>query len=275
MAHAIMLIVALGLAALGVQETTHTWIGPDGQPLPFRSEEEILDFLRTADVIEQHDIGQGINRTRRLLLEKDGVRAHAAFREVDITLGEARVGDRFYLVFRDSYIFECAAYRLAKMLGMDSVPPAVPRRLDRTDGSVQLWLEGARAQDAGTFRPPDASAWAQQLWTMNFFDALVYNVDRNPGNLMVGADYKLWLIDHTRAFQRKSDPLELDKVVRVPRQIWKRLVELDESHVRNALDDFLDPAQISSLLARRDKLIEYVNRLSAERGADIVFFESQ
>ncbi len=69
-----------------------TFIGPDGNPLPFKNDAEVMEFLKTAAVIDEKPIGQGINRSLKALLEKDGVRAYAAFREADRTERDAYVG---------------------------------------------------------------------------------------------------------------------------------------------------------------------------------------
>jgi len=130
--------ISLGAAVAAVQEARNVYLGPDGEPLPFNNDEEIVDFLSTAEILERTRIDEGINRTWKLLMEKDGVRAHAIFREVDITEKNKRVGRIFFLFFRDSYIFDCAAYEMAVLLGMDNVPPAVLSTVNRTPGSVQL-----------------------------------------------------------------------------------------------------------------------------------------
>ena len=57
-----------------------TFMGPDGDPLPFENDDEVMEFLETASVIGRTDIGTGIHRFKKLTLEKSGVRAHAIFR---------------------------------------------------------------------------------------------------------------------------------------------------------------------------------------------------
>ena len=91
------------------------YIGPDGGPLPFVSDEEVLDFLRTAEVVERTPSGAGINNPDKLLLERDGVRAHAVFRDVAVEMRRKRVGDRFYFLFRDNYLHEIGAYVIAQL----------------------------------------------------------------------------------------------------------------------------------------------------------------
>ena len=33
------------------------------------------------------------------------------------------------------------------------------------------------------------------------FDQLIGNIDRNVGNLLITSDWRIWAIDHTRAFR--------------------------------------------------------------------------
>ena len=62
------------------------------------------------------------------------------------------------------------------------------------------WDEGQRLKQHA--EPPDAEAWNQQMHRMRVFTALVADTDRNLGNVLISADWKLWMIDFTRAFRR-------------------------------------------------------------------------
>lgn len=243
------------------------WVGPDGATHDFTSA-ELEEFLRDATLVERVPLNVGINGIDRLLLEKDGVQLRAGFRDVDVFRRNQRVGPEFYMIFRDHYAFECAAYELAKLLGIDSVPPAVLRDIGRRKGSVQAWVESDLDYLDEDFKPPNALAWARQQWQMWVFDALIYNVDRNPGNLMSDNQYKLWLIDHTRAFQEKGDLFEADKVVGIERGVWERLQALDRQTLDRALGGSLESSQISYLWQRRDRLIEHINTLIEQRGSE-------
>jgi hypothetical protein len=257
--------------AAAQQETeAHRWLGPDLEPLPL-TDDEIAEFLRTAQIVERTRIDIGINGIDRLTLEQGDIRLRAGFRRVDRREEDTRVGDINYLLFRDSYIFECAAYELARLLGIDSIPPTVRRSVDDVDGSVQLWLEGL-VEDNNAVRPPNASAWSQQLSMMKFFDALIYNVDRNPGNLQIDQRYRLWLIDHTRAFQRKSAPFQIENVSRVDRRVWERLNSLQPEDFERVLGGLLESAEIKFFLDRREAVIAHINGLLAERPESAVLF---
>jgi hypothetical protein len=59
------------------------WRDPDGNPLPFQAPQEMEDFLVTAVVVSQEEIPVAVTKPRRILLDKDGVRAHAKFSYVD------------------------------------------------------------------------------------------------------------------------------------------------------------------------------------------------
>ncbi|MGH9603746.1 MAG: metallophosphoesterase, partial [Terriglobales bacterium] len=194
-------------AAATAPGPAHVWIGPDGTPLPFHNDREIMEFLRTAKVTSMKDIGEGITNPQKIMLEKDGVRMNAVFRAVnEDKINASMSGGGSEMFFRDSYIFEPAAYHLSKLLGMDNVPPVVERGLRGNDGSVQIWLEGVMTYTKSRkqkLEPPARIRWSQQIHMMRFFDALVFNTDRNTGNMLIDRGWNLWLIDHTRAFRRQ------------------------------------------------------------------------
>ena len=46
----------------GAAEALRTWLGPDGHPLPFEDDAEILEFLRAARVVRWRTHEGGLNR---------------------------------------------------------------------------------------------------------------------------------------------------------------------------------------------------------------------
>jgi hypothetical protein len=50
-------------------------------------------------------------------------------------------------------------------------------------------------------QPPDADSWAKQIHLMRVFDELIFNTDRNLGNILIKTGWSMRLIDHTRAFR--------------------------------------------------------------------------
>ena len=243
-----------------------TFIGPDGNPLPFENHAEVMEFLLTAQVIDQNAIGSGINRSLKVLLERDGVRAHAIFREADVTERDAHVGGLSYRVFRDSCLFEPAAYQLALRLGITNIPPAVRRRVSGRDGSMQIWIEDVRDEEKDEFKPPNISAWVRQLRDMILLDNLIYNADRNAGNMLITPDYTLVMIDHTRGFQEKTDIMDPERLTLVNHDTWEKLRGLSEEAMRDAVRPYLAPNEMNSLLRRHEAIIEHFEALIEERG---------
>ena len=50
---------------------------------------------------------------------------------------------------------------------------------------------------------------------MRVFDELIQNRDPNAGNLLWTSDWKMWLIDHTRAFRLAKELLKPEALERV------------------------------------------------------------
>jgi hypothetical protein len=230
-----------------------------------------MEFLRTAEVVEAQDIPVGITKPLRLLLEKDGVRARAAFRYLDEERTGVSVEGRHYQRFHDSCRFECAAYQLAHFLGLDCVPPTVERKVEGRSGTVQIWVEGNLDETQKGFHPPSAYAWVKQGWDRDLFDNLILNVDRNSGNIVVDPDYKMWLIDHTRAFQPVPELLDPEGLTRFNRSVWMRLKDMDDEALKEAVGRYLDGQELMCLARRRDLLLERVKALLEERGESIFY----
>ncbi|MEP6993755.1 MAG: hypothetical protein ABI968_04460 [Acidobacteriota bacterium] len=252
------------------------WTDPDGKTLPFASDDELLVFLRTADVQSEKELSGGITVPKKLLLEKDGVRANAVFRDVHEEKSGATfsggVGDLF---FRDNYVFEPAAYELSRLLGLDNVPPATLRKLHGKKGSVQIWVEHAMTETKRVkdkIEPPDEARWKKQLQMMNVFDALVYNTDRNRGNILITPDWKLWMIDHTRAFRRNTELQDAAALKQCERGMYEKLKALDEAVARERLKEYLSNLEINAMLKRRKLILERLDQLIVGNGEDAVLY---
>ena len=138
-------LVAAATAIAATAFSQHIWLDVEGQPLPFETDRELMEFMRSAEVVNEQTIGVGINRSVKVTLEQDGVRSHAIFREVDVRRNVASIHDVRYQFFADSYLFECAAYELATMIGMPRVPPVVlPHHRRATRKSPNLARRHAR-----------------------------------------------------------------------------------------------------------------------------------
>ena len=275
------LLVGFSTVSLPAQTSTSSvWLDPDGQPLPFQGNEAIEEFLRTAEIVSQRRIGEGINNPFKVLLEKDRVQMNAVFRDIHEESPEKRLQDgttKYF--FRDDTILDCAAYELAKLLGMDTVPPAVERRVRGTKGTLQIWVENSRnnreLKEAEIQLPPEGLPlwrWMMRWQELQLFDNLIYNEDRNFGNVLIDSDWKLWLIDHGRAFRRWKQLQNPDLISFVERSLWEKLQTLDEALIRERLEDYVRPYELSGLLERRRLLVEHIQNLIDENGEGGVLY---
>jgi hypothetical protein len=256
---------------------TWSWRGPDGAMLPFSSPEELESFLASAKVISKKTISQGINRPTKVLLEKDGVQANAIFRNVSLEIrGKAGPSGKFFRLWQDSFAFELAAYEVAKFLGIERIPPVVPRHLFGTDGSLQAWVEDAMVEAERLEKkltPPDLGLWAHQQSEKHVFDALINNEDRHEGNSLIDADWNVWLIDHTRAFFTEHGDEKIDALKLMPRPLWTQLRHVDREALRKRLRPHLNALQIEALFDRWDRVLLHIRTLVSEYGSEAVLVE--
>ena len=264
--------------SLGGTSKRQVWMGPDGESLPFKNHEEIEAFLRTAEIIKIEAIPVGVTKPRKILLEKDGVQANSCFKTVDIHKDKTILflpEPNRRLHWRDCCKFECAAYELSRMLGLDNVLPVVEREIDDEKGVLQLWLENAlmeRKRAKLKLDPPDPRHHEKQMDVLRIFDALVHNDDRNPTNILYDPEWKLWMLDHTRCFPRVSDLPARNQVKRCERSLWRSLQDLDEKAIKQRFKKYLKKAEIKALLERREKLLRHIQTMIEKCGEENVLF---
>ena len=247
------------------------WLDREGERLAFNSEIQLVRFLERAPIVESERLTTGINRPMRVRLEADGVSMRAVFRSVDNRKERFRTDDgRKLLLMRDSYRYEVAAYILDQLLGMGRVPPAAPRVHEGVEGSIQVWVEGAMTEEGRLkedYQPKDSLGWSVDRVTMKFFDALIQNIDRNRGNiLIVRTTGDQFLIDHTRAFLTDQEIPQLDELRQVETSVWERFRGLEADTVRGQLGEILLETELEALLVRWQKIREHFEQRMAEVG---------
>jgi hypothetical protein len=238
---------------------------------------EMAEFLRTAPVVASAALSTGVTKPRKLTLSAGGITHHAVFQGIDQRVPIQRMKDgRTELNFRDSYHFNIAAYGLAQLLDLDHmVPVTVERTWEGRPGSLAWWIdakwdETARARENA--KPPDGVDWAKQQSRMRVFSELVYDTDRNTGNLLITEDWRLWMIDFTRAFRLSNSLLRPENVQRCSRDLLARMQALTEDSVAGATKPHLDSGEVRALLKRRDRIVARLEQLVKQRGEDLVLF---
>jgi hypothetical protein len=239
--------------------------------------EQMEAFLLNAEIVRTRDAGAGITNSRRATLS-DGVITHDAHVQ---TIDQSRsvfkppTGPQEFN-FKDSYRYNVAAYRLALLLGLDNVPMSVERSVNGRRASVTWWIddvlmdEGTRVRKQVT--SPDRERTAMQLHIMRVFDELIQNRDRNLGNLLWTTDWKMWMIDHTRAFRLATDLSNPKRLERVERSLFEQLRALTQDAVSKAVGSSLTRFEIEPLLNRRDAIVELFDARIVERGETAVLY---
>ncbi len=93
---------------------------------------------------------------------------------------------------------ETAAYLISAALDWDLVPPTVLRDGSRGLGSVQFFID--HDSDAHYFTANEDARYGRAFRRLSLFDFLINNADRKSGHCLVGADGRIWAIDHGICF---------------------------------------------------------------------------
>ena len=246
-----------------------------GLPL---SGEEAETFLKTAQVVHRKGLSVGITHSDQYTLSDGARTCKAVFKTIDeFKRGVTTFEQGGVLVdFSDSWKHEVAAYELDKLLGLGLVPPTVERKLGRTTGSLQMWVEGAMTEADRKQRrlaPPDLRAWNEQMYRVRLLDQLSFNTDyRNIRNVLVDGSFRVYAIDSSRAFQVYADLIAEKELLRFPRAVLEAMKALDEPTLHAKLGRWLSGPQIDTLLKRRDKILAVAQRRVQEQGEAAVLF---
>ena len=256
-----------------------TWLNvsaiASGQSL---SRDAAEQFLMTADVVDAERVGNGSTLPWRLTLS-DGTTTHdALFQSVNDRRAVGRLANgQVVLNFADSFEFNIAAYRLAKLVGLGHMIPVTVRRQWRAEeGSLTWWVDNVMLDERERLdqeiEPPNRGMWQAQWFNMRLFAQLVDDTDRNQGNVLYTDRWRLWMIDFTRAFTISADDRTVDHLVRVDRTLFQRVKALDADVVREELAPNLTSRETEALLKRCELIIQHVERQIAEHGEDSILF---
>ena len=258
----------------GADSRVRFWDG-EGRALALQAEEDLVEFLRTAPVGQSSRIESGINRSRRVILEKGALSLTAVFRDVHSEASSAPLPSGRARMLRDDSIFELAAYRLSRLIGIGRVPPTVEREVDGVMGTLQLWIHGAMTDEdraLGKAGRPELKEMGDEWQMMALFDNLIFNDDRNHQNVLYDRQHRLWMIDHTRAFRSYHELPYPSAVERCESTVWKRLKAVRPARLRRDLEDILRPGEIDALIVRRKLLVEHIQELIEDNGKSAVLF---
>lgn len=240
---------------------------------PALSDEEMERFLLKAKVGKAKTIKKGVTGSLQATLT-DGTITHDAHIQTIDERKQQFVGDRggVEFDFRDSWEFNIAGYRIDRLIGMNLVPVSVQRNHGYSPAAFTWWLDDVKMDEEERLErkkkdptkesePPDVEKWNQQMQMVRVFDELIGNVDRNLGNLVITNDWRVWPIDHTRAFRTNKQLKTPANVTRADRAVFERMKALDKETLKKAVGKHLSTFQIDAILARRDAIVKRLEGL--------------
>ena len=250
-------------------------------PAPQLTVEQMKAFLKNAKVIRTRTTTKGVTAPKRVTLSDGTITHDAVFQAVDERQMVANLsgGGRSATTemnFVDSYRYNLAAYELSVLLGLDHMMPVhVERRWAGATGSMS-WFAASLMDESERLKkkiqPPNPTDWNHQMYRMRVFTALVRDTDRNLTNVLISPDWKVVMIDFTRAFRLQPELMYNKDLAKMDRTLLPRLEALSKDGVKQAVGDWLTNSEIEAMMKRRDLLVAHFKKLIAELGEDKVLY---
>jgi hypothetical protein len=218
-------------------------------------------FLKKARIVRARPAGKGVTNTVRVTLSDGALTHDASVQSIEEAKARFETPYGTELNFKDSWRFNVAAYRIDRLLELGMTPPSIERRYRTKPASFTWWLDDVLMDEQERLRnkqaAPDTDDWNQQMWITRLFDQLIANADRNLTNLLIDKQWTIWMIDHSRAFRNNPELSAPGNLSKVERRLLERLRELNADNLNKAVGDYLEPGQITTLLQRRDRIVEH------------------
>lgn len=234
-------------------------------------------FLRQAEIVSSVPATTGSTKSRRVTLREGEFTHDAHVQTVDVRGWSWDAVFAFDVNFIDTYRSNLAAYQLDRLLGLEMIPVTVQRDLHGMPGSFAWWVDGLlfteRERVVKRQPPPNWVAWDHQIGVMRVFDQLIGNNDRNLDNILIDHNWKLWMIDHSRAFRADSRIGRPGDVMQIDRVLFVRMTALERHEIEGRLGQWLSSAQIDALLTRRDRIVASIEQRLKAKGAKEVFYD--
>jgi len=238
---------------------------------------EMEAFLLKAKILSSKGAGAGVTGSQRVKLSDGKITHDAHVQTVDIAKPVFEAGQHTELNFKDSYRYNIAGYRLARLLGIDTVPMSVERNVNGKQAAVTWWVDDFQMDEKGRLQKqsmgPNPLRTSNQIQLMRIWDELIQNRDRNQGNIIWTGDWTMWLIDHTRAFRLGKDLMKPSELTRCDRGLLTRLKALTAESVEKAVGDSLVKGEREAVLERRDRIVKHFEDRVAKLGEATVFFD--
>jgi hypothetical protein len=241
------------------------------------TDEQKEEFLQTAQVGRTKGISVGITQPLQATLRQGDFEHDAQIQRIDEQAPVKQLPTGIQVNFRDYWGFNIAAYKLDRLLGLQMLPVAVERKYQRDSAAFAWWLDDIAMMERERWEkdipPPDLEEWNRQMFRARVFNQLTGNTDPNLGNVLIDKNWKIWLVDYTRAFRVQSDLAGPEGLERIDRNLLARLRELNEASVKTALGNWLNNREQQALLKRRDAIVKIFEEKIAAQGEAAVLYD--
>jgi hypothetical protein len=241
------------------------------------TKDQMRQFLINAKVVSSKQTSKGVTLPYRLTLTDGTITHEAVFQSIDEHKSSMQFADGHTEInFVDSYKYNVAAYVLAEMLEADDmIPIYVERKWNGKIGSLS-WLVPVQMDEQDRMKKkvsaPNTDSWNRQMYRVRVFNELVYDTDANLTNVLVGENWKIWRVDFSRAFRLSKDIKDPKNLVKCDRQLLEKLKTLDGNELRQKTKNLLTPLEVEALMARRDKIVAFFQKLAKEKGETEVLY---
>jgi len=236
---------------------------------------EIEEFLKTAEIVNSVDIGEGVTNPKRLFLQNEDMgRMSGAWKNVEGKQKGAWEG----------WQYEIAAYQMDKLLDLNMIPPTVEREFKGKKGSLQYWVSSPmseldRTEQKKGIPKSRYDNWVKRRYIARAFDCLIANNDRTQQNIRYTADMRWILIDHSRSFYSerrdrkrlvygKKGHKEKKLIKNLPRVFVEKIKALTYDTIKDAVGPYLKDNEIKAVLLRKELLLKEIEGMIKEIGED-------
>jgi len=236
------------------------------------------EFLLNANITKEEQItSDAVTKPWHITLELNGLSNDALWKNV-----EGR--QKGYI---EGWKFEIAAYLFDKHLGLNMVPPTVEKRLHDNRGSCQLWITAKmtmrdKVEQKIKTPPIKVFYYNKALNMQRYFDNLIGNEDRHQNNYLITEDWRIILIDHSRSFrtgkkwttelpygEKNKEGLVLKEM---PKELFEKTKALTFEVIKGFAGDMLSDDEINAVLARKDLIIQHINKMIEKNGEANVLY---
>ncbi len=230
--------------------------------------------LKEAKITRTKEIGEGVTKPLRFFLED----------ELGEISGVWKNPKGMQKGFLEGWQYEIAAYEMDRLLDLNLVPPTVERKFKGKKGSLQFWAEAQysllEVMEKGINIPASRGDHVSQMkYMIRAFDSLIANEDRTQQNILYTKDWRVILIDHSRAFRSSrefTEQLMFGKngiqgrkpIRQLPRTFVEKVRTLTFDKIKDAVGSYLEDEEIRAILARKELLLAEIDEMIQAVGED-------